>query len=132
MFKGLISSLILKGKIETTVAKAKAIRGQIDKFVTRAKKGTLAARRQLLGSLDQPVVEKLMNEVAPGLTRLSGFTQMVKIGLRKGDSAPMVLLRWSGLEAVEKKKPDSKKTPVKTVKTTGKKSRAKKEKDSPK
>lgn len=95
----MISALVLKGAIKTTEVKAKAVKGQIDKIVTRAKKGNLAARRQLLKLLDERVVEKLINETGPIFAnRSSGFSQIVKIGSRKGDNAAMVLLRWVGAE----------------------------------
>lgn len=101
LFRGLISSLILRGKIKTTEAKAKAVKGQIDKVVTLAKKATLGARRRLLAILDVNAVEKLMTEVAPKFgERPSGFTQIIKIEPRKGDDAPMVLLRWVGITEI--------------------------------
>lgn len=102
LFKSLISSLVLKGKIKTTEAKAKAIVGQVDKFVGVAKKGTLSGRRHLLAFFPKKTVGKLLSEVAPSFSsRLSGFTQIIKIGPRKGDNAPMVLLQWVGREPQE-------------------------------
>lgn len=96
--------MILRGRVKTTEAKAKSIKGQIDKIVSKAKKGTLDVRRQLLATLDRGAAEKLFNEVVPSFSkRSSGFTQIIKVGPRKGDSAPMVLLQWVGMEAVFKK-----------------------------
>lgn len=113
LFRGLISSLVLKGKIKTTEAKAKAIKGQIDKLVSRAKKSGLTARRQLLTTLDKGAVERLLNDISPRFSgRSSGFTQMIKLGPRKGDNAPLVLLQWVGLADIqreEEKKPEVKK-----------------------
>lgn len=118
LFRSLISSIILKGKIKTTEAKAKAIKGQIDRFVSWSKKGTLSARRQLLQVLDKRTVDKLMGELAPIFEgRSSGFTQIIKIGPRKGDNAPVVLLRWVGWEKLVEKKTAEKET-VKAKKET--------------
>lgn len=124
LFKGLISSLILRGRVKTTEAKAKSIKGQIDKIVSKAKKGTLDARRQLLATLNQGAAEKLLNEVIPSFSnRSSGFTQIIKVGPRKGDSAPMVLLQWVGMEATlkkDKKEVDSEKTTSQPEAASGK------------
>lgn len=117
LFRNLISSLILKGKIQTTEAKAKAIKGQIDKLVGWSKKGTLTARRRLLRVLDKRAVDKLMGGLTPIFEgRLSGFTQMVKLGPRKGDSAPVVLLRWVGWEKLIEKKTLEKEKPGRETK----------------
>lgn len=119
LFKGLISSLVLKGKIKTTEAKAKAIRGQIDKIVSQAKRSGLTARRQLLTTLDLKIVERLLNNISPRFSgRSSGFTQTIKLGPRKGDNAPLVLLQWVGLEEIQKEK--EKKPEVKKSETTTK------------
>ena len=125
LFKGLISSLILKGRIKTTKAKAKAIQGQAEKLVSKARRGTLSVRRQLANVLDKGAVEKLLNEVGPSFSkRQSGFTQMIKIGSRKGDNAPMVLLQWVEVEKIQKleeKTPEAKEGKEKAEKVaTGK------------
>lgn len=127
LFRGLISSLVLKGKIKTTEAKAKAIKGQIDKLVSRAKKSGLTARRQLLTTLDKGAVERLLNDISPRFSgRSSGFTQMIKLGPRKGDNAPLVLLQWVGLADIqreEEKKPEVKKPETATKDETKEKKR---------
>lgn len=93
--------MVLKGKIETTEAKAKAVKGQIDKVVSWARKRTLIAQRELLKVLDNQATKKLIEEIAPNLgERSSGFTRVVKKGPRKGDNAPMVLLQWVELEKI--------------------------------
>lgn len=100
LFRSLVSSLILKGQIKTTEAKAKSVKGEVDKIINLAKKGTLAARRELLTILDPQAVGKLLNGAAAGFSkRSSGFTQIIKIGPRKGDNAPMVFLRL--IEAIK-------------------------------
>lgn len=111
LFKNLISSLILSGRIETTEEKAKAVKGEIDKLVGQAKEGTLAARRQLQSVLSPAIVDKLVREVSPHfIKRSSGFTQIFRLGPRRGDNASMVLLQW-----VEKITPLKKEKPIKEV-----------------
>ena len=126
LFKSLISSLVLKGKIKTTEAKAKAIVGQVDKIVNVAKKGTLSGRRYLLTFLEEKAVGKLLDEVAPSFSsRSSGFTQIIKIGPRKGDNASMVLLRWVGIEETPTEvKPEKQEGGVEKEKITKKSGKA--------
>lgn len=97
LFKSLITSLISHGQIKTTEAKAKAVKGLVDKLVTKAKQGTLHARRQVLAFLSRKdAVKKLFDEIALRFKeRQSGFTKIIKVGTRKGDSAAMVLMKWT-------------------------------------
>ena len=92
LFKNLIAALILKGKVQTTEAKAKAIRGLVDKLISKAKQGSLTARRLIAAFLmDKKAVNKLVDEVAPKLKqRQSGFTSMKRIKRRRGDNAVVV------------------------------------------
>jgi large subunit ribosomal protein L17 len=95
LFKSLISSLIIHGEIKTTEAKAKAIRGLVEKLISRAKQKTLAARRLLLAFLqNKEVVSKLIEEIAPRFeNRPGGFTRILRIGRRRGDQAMVVKLK---------------------------------------
>ncbi len=95
LFKSLISSLIIHGEIKTTEAKAKAIRGLVEKLISRAKQKTLAARRLLLAFLqNKEVVSKLIEEIAPRFeNRQGGFTRILRIGRRRGDQAMVVKLK---------------------------------------
>lgn len=88
LFKSLIQALILNEKIKTTEAKAKAIKGLMDKLISQAKKGSLSARRQVLAFLpDKTAVHKLFDVIAPRTKdRISGFTRMLRLGHRKGDN----------------------------------------------
>jgi large subunit ribosomal protein L17 len=91
LMRSLASSLIERGAIETTEAKAKELRPFIEKLITRAKSGTLHARR-LTGRHVQKreVGDKLFQEVAPKFaTRNGGYTRILKTGHRKGDGAEM-------------------------------------------
>lgn len=101
LFKNLINSLVIHGMIKTTEAKAKAIRGLVDKLITQGKTGTLQARRTIGSFLqDKTVVKKIIDELGPLFkTRPGGFTRIVRLGQRKGDGAMMVRL-----ELVEKPK----------------------------
>lgn len=92
LFKNLLLSLFEHGQIETTEAKAKAIKGLADKLVYRAKAGTLPARR-LIGRFfgTRSAVNRLVDEVAPAMgDRTSGFTRIIRLGKRKGDDSMMV------------------------------------------
>lgn len=96
LFKNLISSLILDGRIKTTEEKAKAIKGDVDKVITKVKKnGELA--RKLVGSYIFPyALDKLINDVAPRFAkRNGGYTRITRIGKRFGDNAMVVLMEWT-------------------------------------
>jgi large subunit ribosomal protein L17 len=102
MLASQVCSLILRGRIKTTVPKAKASRRLAEKMVTLGKKGTLAARRQALSTLhmEQPVRE-LFDRIAPGFAeRKGGYTRIVRLaGLRAGDSSDMAMLEWTNYVA---------------------------------
>lgn len=92
LFVNLSKFLILNGQITTTLAKAKAVQPSIEKMVSRAKLNTLANRRLLLKELsDVGIVNKLMKEIGPLFqNRNGGYTRIIKLGNRLGDSAKMV------------------------------------------
>jgi large subunit ribosomal protein L17 len=82
-------------RIETTTAKAKAVKPQIEKLITLAKRGDLHARRQALSALGQDkfMVYKLFEEIAPRYAeRSGGYTRILKLGPRKSDASEMALL----------------------------------------
>ncbi len=92
LFKNLLSSLFMHGEIQTTEAKAKAIKGIADKLISRASAGTMPARRlisQFFGT--RAVANRLVDEVAPAMKdRTSGFTRIIRLGKRMGDDSMMV------------------------------------------
>ena len=93
LFKNLTVSVLRYEKVRTTEAKAKEIRGRVEKMITLAKRGDLAARREVIASFpNEPlVVTKLFDEIAPKYAdRTSGYTRIVKIGQRRGDAAEIV------------------------------------------
>ena len=95
LYANLIVAVLRYEQIRTTEARAKEVRGMVERMITLAKEGSLASRRRILSELpNEPlVVEKLMNEIAPRYgDRSSGFTRVVKIGPRAGDAAPIVQL----------------------------------------
>jgi large subunit ribosomal protein L17 len=82
-------------RIETTTAKAKAVKPEIEKLITLAKRGDLHARRQALSALGQDkfMVYKLFEEIAPRYAeRSGGYTRILKLGPRKSDASEMALL----------------------------------------
>lgn len=96
LFKNLLTSLVLEERIKTTEAKAKAIKAQADKLVTKAKKGD-GAERALHPLVNQEAVDKLVKEIGPRFTkRNGGYTRIVRVGKRRvADNAQMVYIEWS-------------------------------------
>ncbi len=95
LYKSLIVAVLRYQTIKTTEARAKEVRGQVERIITLAKDGSLASRRRIISELpNEPlVVDKLINEIAPKYgDRSSGYTRIVKLGPRAGDAAPMVQL----------------------------------------
>ncbi len=94
LYANLTGALITHGRIETTEAKAKAVRPYAEKLITLGKRGDLHARRQAMAELrSNDVVHQLFSEVAPRFAeRPGGYTRIVKLGPRQGDAAPMALL----------------------------------------
>ena len=91
-----VCSLIEHQRIKTTLAKAKAVRPLAEKMVTLGKKGSLHARRTALAVLRQKdAVKKLFDDIAPrSADRNGGYTRIVRLGIRKSDSAPVAFLEW--------------------------------------
>lgn len=94
MMANLTNSLFLNGRIKTTTAKAKEIRSIAEKMVTLGKKGSVAAERRAVAFMrDKGVVKKLFKEISPKYKdRNGGYTRIIKLGARVGDSAPMSYL----------------------------------------
>jgi len=100
LFSNLIRALYIHERIITTEAKARAIRADAEKLITKAKHGLaeggnrVHAQRQVVAYLhDQTVAKRLFDEIAPRYTtRPGGYTRMLKLGKRQGDAADMVIL----------------------------------------
>ena len=95
LLMNLSKELIDHERIETTCAKAKAVKPEVERLITLAKRGDLHARRQALSALGQDkfMVYKLFEEIAPRYAdRPGGYTRILKLGPRKSDAAEMALL----------------------------------------
>ena len=97
MLANMAGSLILHGRIKTTLSKAKALRPVAEKLLTLGKKGGLHHRRLALSKLanNNDWVKKLFAEIAPRFKdRSGGYTRILKLGPRNSDSAPMAFVEW--------------------------------------
>jgi large subunit ribosomal protein L17 len=94
MLRNLVTSLLKHGRIETTETRAKETKKIAEKMISLSKRGDLHARRQVLAYVtEKDVVKNLFEEVAPKYQdRDGGYTRMYKLGPRRGDAAPMVIL----------------------------------------
>ena len=94
MLRAMVTFLLEKGKIETTVTRAKEVRSMTEKMITIAKSGDLHAKRQVLSFVTkEDVAKKLFDEIAPKYAeRNGGYTRIVKIGPRRGDAAEMAII----------------------------------------
>lgn len=95
LLRNLSKQLIEHERIKTSQAKAKAVKPEVEKMITLAKRGDLHARRQLLARFGQDkfVVHKLVEEIAPRYSeRPGGYTRITKLGPRRSDSTEMVFL----------------------------------------
>lgn len=95
MKRSLIASLLANDRIKTLEARAKAIRPEVDKVITWAKKGDVHARRLAIAKVgDKEVVRQVFEKAAQGLwaDRQGGYTRIMKLGSRKGDAAEVVII----------------------------------------
>lgn len=96
LLRGIMSSLVEHGRITTTVDRAKEVRRHIEKAITLGKKGDLATRRLLLSRIpNQDVVNTIVTDLSVRFkTRPGGYTRIIKIGRRPGDTAEMAFLEF--------------------------------------
>ncbi len=94
MLANLATALFARGRITTTEAKARRVRPLAERLITKAKRGDLHARRQVLSVIsDKGVVHTLFTEIGPRFAnRPGGYTRITKVGIRKGDAAPMAVI----------------------------------------
>jgi len=97
LYRSLALGLVNRGRVKTTLAKAKAARPWIEKLVTLAKRGDLTARRRLLKFIPQKkIVARMISEIGPRFkNRPGGYLRIVKLGPRLGDRAEMARLEWT-------------------------------------
>jgi len=102
LFRGLVTSLFDHLKIETTAAKAKAVKGMAEKMITLGKKGDLSSRRLALSRIpNKKIVTKLFTEIAPKIERSSGYLRVVKSRFRAGDNSDMAILEFVDYEMLK-------------------------------
>lgn len=94
MLRQQVTDLLERGRLETTVTRAKEVRPIAEKIITLGKKNTLASRRNALSFITkEEVVTKVFNEIAPGYeSRNGGYTRITRIGPRRGDAAEMAVI----------------------------------------
>jgi len=111
MLSNLATALFEHGRITTTETRARLLRPVAEKLITKAKRGDLHNRREVLKTIrDKSVVHTLFTEIAPTFAeRPGGYTRITKIGPRKGDNAPMAVIELV-TEAYSPKAPSTKKT----------------------
>lgn len=117
LYRGLIRSFFVRGRIRTTVAKAKAIKPQVEKLISLAKADNLITRRIIIPLLGRdPSAIRFCYEV--GLffkTRPGGYTRLARLGPRLGDGSEMAVLELTGKPDSAKEKSPLKKPPVKKI-----------------
>ncbi len=104
----LATALLARGRIETTQAKARAVRPYVEKLITLSKRGDLHARRQVLAKLHhRSIVDHLFNDVASAFSdRNGGYTRTMKTGFRVGDAAPMAIIELVDQPQIKVANPD--------------------------
>lgn len=109
LLRGLLASLIKYERIETTVAKAKAVKELADRLVTFGKRGDLHSRRLALTYLpDKELVRKVFTEIAPRFAnRNGGYVRVVRTGFRVKDSAPMAIIEFVDYQKPKKEEKKS-------------------------
>ena len=95
MLRGMVTLLLENGQVETTLTRAKEVRSVAEKMITLGKKNTLASRRAALAYITkESVVTKVFVELAPMYeNRNGGYTQIFKLGPRRGDGAEMAIIK---------------------------------------
>ena len=95
MLRGMVTLLLENGQVQTTLTRAKELRAVADKMITLGKTNTLASRRAALAYITKDkVVKKLFDEIAPKYEgRNGGYTQIYKLGPRRGDAAEMAIIK---------------------------------------
>lgn len=131
LLRGLVTSLFEHLKIETTSAKAKEAKKLAERVITLGKRGDLHARRVAMSYIpNSKIIARLFSEIAPKITRSSGYLRIVKTRFRAGDNADMAILEFADYDALrgeqkkEEKKTEKKEEKTKTVKGEKKEKKA--------
>lgn len=122
LFRTLVTSVLDKEKIETTVEKAKEIRPIVERMITYGKRGDLNSRRIAASFITtRDVVKKLFDTIAPRFKdRNGGYTRIIRTRRRQGDAAEMAVIELLGTEAKPEEKKEEKKSPAKKAKAEAK------------
>jgi LSU ribosomal protein L17P len=118
LLRNLVTSLVERERVRTTVAKAKNLRPVAEKMITLGKKGTLSARRQALAYFTkESAVKKLFSDIGPRFSeRPGGYTRVVRLDRRDGDGAEMAYIELVGAEYKKKAKKKAEKKPAAAAK----------------
>ncbi|MEK6528522.1 MAG: 50S ribosomal protein L17 [Nitrospirota bacterium] len=130
LLRGLVTSLFVHLKIETTVAKAKEAKKLAERLITFGKKGNLHSRRVALSYLpNKDVITRLFNLIAPKLSnRNSGYLRIIRTRTRPGDNSEMAVLEFVDYEILREKKKEKKTKEEKTKEEKTKEEKTKEEK----
>lgn len=122
LFRTLVTSVLDKEKIETTVEKAKEIRPIVERMITYGKRGDLNSRRIAASFITtRDVVKKLFDTIAPRFKdRNGGYTRIIRTRRRQGDAAEMAVIELLGAESKPEEKKEEKKSPAKKAKAEAK------------
>ena len=103
MLRGMVTLLLENGQVETTLTRAKEVRAMAEKMITLGKDNTLASRRAALAYITkESVVTKVFTEYASLYAdRKGGYTQLFRIGARRGDGAEMAIVKLVAVKAAE-------------------------------
>jgi large subunit ribosomal protein L17 len=103
MLRGMVTLLLECGKVETTYTRAQELSAKADEMITLGKKGDLAAYRAALEYITkEDVAKKLFSTLAPAYAEVDGgYTQILKVGPRRGDGAEMAIVKLVGVKAQE-------------------------------
>ena len=101
MLRGMVTLLLETGKIETTYTRAQEVSAKVDEMITLGKKGDLAAYRAALAYITkEDVAKKLFSVIAPAYANVNGgYTQVYKMGPRRGDGAETAIVKLTPVEA---------------------------------
>lgn len=101
LFRNLVTALFERERIRTTDAKAKEVRRLAERMITLGKNGSLAARRRALAFIQsKTAVKRLFDDIAPRFReRKGGYTRTIKVGIRRGDAAPISVIQLTTLAA---------------------------------
>ncbi|MDR0222553.1 MAG: 50S ribosomal protein L17 [Oscillospiraceae bacterium] len=94
MLRGMVTHLLENGKMETTVTRAKELRGAVEKIITAGKNDDLHSKRRVFAYVTkESVSKKLFDEIAPRYAdRKGGYTRIIRVGPRRGDAAEMAII----------------------------------------